>query len=226
MRRSPCARRRRRQQGSISLVLAAVLAFGALAAAATADVSRVVAARASLQAVADAAALAAAQELVLPSGRTPAEVAAEYAELGGARVVACRCAPGGSDVLVTVEDEVLLPFLRRTSVVRGSARAVVLAPAGSEGLQSWFAARLGCLLARAPGIEIVSGFRTRAEQARLHREKPHLAAPPGRSLHERGLAADLSFPSADVREAAHREAEGCGLVFPLPHEPWHAEPAE
>ncbi|MGH2724344.1 MAG: Rv3654c family TadE-like protein [Actinomycetota bacterium] len=212
-------------RGSASLVLMVALGFAAILAAFGADVARASAARGRAQAAADAAALAAAQELVVPSDRSPAEVAAEYAELDGASLVACRCDPGGDDVVVTVELDVHLPLLGQVRTVTASARAVVAAPARSEGLRPMFAARLSCLFARVRGLSIVSGFRTRAQQAALYRHKPHLAAPPGHSNHERGLAADLGFASDAARRAAHREAASCGLGFPVSHEPWHVEPA-
>jgi hypothetical protein len=201
------------------------LGFAGILAAFGADVARASAARGRAQAVADAAALAAAQELVVPSDRTPEAVAAEYAELGGAGLVACRCDPGGDDVVVTVELDVRLPLVGQTRTVTASARAVVATPSGSEGLRPMFAARLSCLFDRVAGLFIVSGYRTRAEQAALHRLKPHLAAPPGHSNHERGLAADLGFASDASRRTAHRQAASCGLEFPVPYEPWHIEPA-
>jgi hypothetical protein len=213
------------ERGSISVVTAASLAFAAVLAALGADLARATVTASRIQWTADAAALAAAQELVRPSGRTPAEVAAEYAERAGARMVACRCDVGASDVVVEVAAEVLLPFLGGSRTVRRAARAVAAAPAGTEGLAPWFAARLGCLFERVPGLVLVSGYRTREHQARLHEEKPRLAAPPGRSMHELGLAADLGYANGEARSAAHREAPGCGLRFPVSHEPWHAEPA-
>jgi D-alanyl-D-alanine carboxypeptidase/Putative Flp pilus-assembly TadE/G-like len=203
----------------------AALAFAAIFSLFAADASRASAARGRAQAAADAAALAAAQELVLPSGRLIADVAQEYASRHGADVVACRCAPGSDDVVVTVELEVTVPFLAQTREIRASARARVTAPPGAEGLQPFFIARLGCLFDRVPGLWIVSGFRTSAEQAALHEEKPELAAPPGHSNHETGLAADLGFPSEGAARLAHATAPGCGLDFPVPYEPWHVEPA-
>ena len=211
-------------RGSASLVLMVALGVAAIQAAFGADVTRASAGRVRAQAAADAAALAAAQELVVPSDRTPAEVAAEYAEMGGARLMACRCDPGADDVVVTVELDARLPFLDQVRTVTASARAVVAAPGGTEGLRPMFAARLSCLFGRVDGLSIVSGFRTRAQQAALYREKPHLAAPPGHSNHERGLAADLAFASDAARRAAHREAAACGLGFPVSYEPWHIEP--
>jgi secretion/DNA translocation related TadE-like protein len=213
-----------RQRGSISIVLAAALAFAAVLAAFSADMSRVVGARSRAQAAADAGALAAAQELVVPSGTPAADIAATYVERNGARLVDCRCATGSQEAVVTVEVEVVLPFLDQIRTVTASARAVVAAPAGSEGLQPFFASRLSCLFASVPGLWIVSGFRTYAEQAALYEQKPGLAAPPGQSNHELGLAADLGYPSDSSEELAHARAPGCGLRFPVPYEPWHVEP--
>jgi len=211
-----------RQRGSVTVVMAAVLAVTAMVAALTAEVGRAIRVRGRAQTVADAAALAAAQELIHPSA-DPEAVASEYAERHGGALLACDC-DGPDEVTVEVELAVSLPFLGPRTV-RARARAVVAAPAGSEGLQPWFVARLTCLFARVPGLWVVSGFRTRAEQARLHREKPHLAAPPGHSMHELGLAADLGYPSPGARAATHAVAPACGLRYPVPHEPWHVEPA-
>jgi secretion/DNA translocation related TadE-like protein len=213
------------ERGSASLVAMVAVGFAAVLAAFSADVSRASDARGRAQTAADAAALAAAQELVVPSGTSPAEVAAEYATRHGTRLVGCRCDPGGDDVMVTVALDVRLPFLGQERTVTASARAEGAAPPGSEGLQPWFMTRLSCLFDRVPGLWIVSGFRTRAEQADLYREKPGLAAPPGHSNHEIGLAADIGYPSEDAQRSAHVAAPGCGLEYPVSYEPWHVEPA-
>jgi secretion/DNA translocation related TadE-like protein len=213
------------ERGSVTLIVAASLAFAAIIGAFGADLTRAIAARGRAQAAADAAALAAAQELVVSSGRTPEELAAEYAERGGARLESCDCDPSANEVVVSVVMDVALPLLGQVRTVRARARAVVEAPAGTQGLQAWFVARLACLFGGVSGIKVVSGFRTRAEQARLHAERPGLAAPPGSSMHERGLAADLAFPSDSALRAAHSVAAGCGLTFPVAGEPWHVEPS-
>jgi hypothetical protein len=200
------------------------LAFATILAAFAADLSRASVARGGAQAAADAAALAAAQELVAPSDATPGEAAAEYAAHNGARLVQCDCPVGGREATVTVEVEAELAFLDQTRTVRATARAVVAAPPGAGGLRPFFVARLNCLFDHVPGLWLVSGFRTRAEQAALYELKPHLAAPPGHSNHELGLAADLGFPSENGERQAHAAALGCGLEFPVPHEPWHVEP--
>jgi secretion/DNA translocation related TadE-like protein len=215
---------RRSQEGSAALLVMVALSFATILVAFGSDVSLASAARARAQAAADAAALAAAQELVGPTERTPAELASDYAARNGARLVECDCPSGGEDVTVSVELDVTLPFLGQTRTVRASARAVVAAPPGAEGLRPFFISRLSCLFDRVDGLWIVSGFRTRAEQASLHEAKPDLAAPPGHSNHELGLAADLGFRTGAAERAAHAASSGCGLEFPISYEPWHVEP--
>ncbi|MCW2961104.1 MAG: penicillin-resistant DD-carboxypeptidase, partial [Thermoleophilia bacterium] len=78
-------------------------------------------------------------------------------------------------------------------------------------------------------IDVVSGHRTRAEQADLYRRftsgTGNLAAVPGTSRHEHGDAADVyvgGVALADVPGAALLAQLG-GLGFPVPGEPWHVE---
>jgi secretion/DNA translocation related TadE-like protein len=213
------------EEGSASLLVMVALSFATILVAFSSDLSRASAARARAQAAADAAALAAAQELLVPTERMPAEVAADYAVRNGARLVEVDLPSGGEDVIVSVELDVTLPFLGQTRTVLASARAVVAAPPGAEGLRPFFISRLVCLFDRVEGLWIVSGFRTRAEQAALHEAKPGLAAPPGHSNHEIGLAADLGFPTDFAEREAHAASPVCGLEFPVSYEPWHVEPA-
>lgn len=49
-------------------------------------------------------------------------------------------------------------------------------------------------------------------------------APPGKSNHGRGLAADLKFVNKDAIRYAHANAKRYGLHFPLSNENWHVEP--
>lgn len=70
------------------------------------------------------------------------------------------------------------------------------------------------------------GYRSYAEQARLYHlyitgQRNIKAAPPGKSMHQKGLAADLS-PST---KAAHRaRGKAFGLYWPMSYEPWHVQP--
>lgn len=79
-------------------------------------------------------------------------------------------------------------------------------------------------------FNIEAGYRSMASQRRLYNRwlarvpGQALAAPPGRSMHNFGLAIDLS-PS---RTTAAQRAAGAkyGLRWPMSFEPWHVEPVE
>ena len=119
------------QRGSVSVLLAAGIVVFLVLVLGIADVGRVLIARSKARTAADAAALAAADELALPSGADPAELAAEYADRNGADLTACTCAVGSfeADVMVQVAigDLLLFPGAR---VVVARARAVVDLPRG------------------------------------------------------------------------------------------------
>jgi secretion/DNA translocation related TadE-like protein len=112
----------------VSVVVAALLLVTLVLVLGCVDVLKVLSAKDRAQMAADAAALAAAQELALPSQGSPAEVAAAYAADNGAKLVECRCAVGSTDAVVTVESTVSLPFLGERRTVRASARAVLEEP--------------------------------------------------------------------------------------------------
>ena len=121
--------RRTSQRGGVSVVVAAAVGIALVVTMGAADVGRALVARARAEAVADLAALAVAQELVLPSGVEPSQIAAAYADRNGARLVSCSCAPGSLEATVRVAVDVrgfLLPLPDRTVV--GVARAVVDVP--------------------------------------------------------------------------------------------------
>ena len=83
-----------------------------------------------------------------------------------------------------------------------------------------FANALRGLLSEAQGrITLTDGYRTRAQQEDVYRRKPNLAAPPGHSLHEYGLAADLGGDTG----LAHRLGPKYGIHFPVKGEDWHAQ---
>ena len=119
------------QRGSVSVLLAAGILVVLVLALGVTDLGRVLIARSKARTAADAAALAAADELALPSGADPAELAAEYAARNGADLTACTCAVRTfeADVMVqvTTGDLLLFPGSR---VVVARARAVVDLPTG------------------------------------------------------------------------------------------------
>jgi Flp pilus assembly protein TadG len=122
----------RRERGSVSIVVAAIVLLALVLSVGVADVARVLVARSHARTAADAAALAVAQELALPSGADPVDVAADYAERNDAIVTDCACATGTLDATVTVSIVVggfLLVTGDRTVTAR--ARAVVDLPSDS-----------------------------------------------------------------------------------------------
>jgi hypothetical protein len=78
-------------------------------------------------------------------------------------------------------------------------------------------------LARATvgNISVTSGYRSYAEQAALFAANPNprMVAPPGRSNHGRGIAADIG-PQRPSYGGKERQF---GLNFPMSWEPWHIE---
>jgi secretion/DNA translocation related TadE-like protein len=121
----------RSQRGSVSVLLAAGIVVVLVLVLGVSDLGRVLIARSKARTAADAAALAAADELALPTGADPAALAAEYAARNGADLTACTCAVGTfvADVMVqvTTGDLLLFPGAR---VVVARARAVVDLPDG------------------------------------------------------------------------------------------------
>ncbi len=117
------------ERGSVSVVLAAGILVVLVLVMGLADLARVLAARSVARTAADAAALAAAQELAFPTGPEPAALAAEYASANGGTLTACSCAPGTLEATVEVYvdagDLLLFPG---PAVLIARARAVIDLP--------------------------------------------------------------------------------------------------
>ena len=137
IRRSPRHRndtavdRLRDERGSVSVIIGGVVAIMIVLTLGAADLGTALIARERAHAAADAAALAAAQELAMPSGSLPQIQAADYAGRNGASLVTCACDPGTQEALVrvrvTIEHLFLFPG---THVVESRSRAVVDVPSG------------------------------------------------------------------------------------------------
>lgn len=93
--------------------------------------------------------------------------------------------------------------------------------AGLDGVNPTLASKV-CTAINASGhaCSVTSGYRSTARQAELYRAylngTGNLAAPPGRSNHERGQAVDVS-------RGCYPELAAQGLVTPVRGEPWHWE---
>jgi len=141
----------------------------------------------------------------------------------GARVVEEVAKPAAA-VGARVVEEVKEPFVSYYKRIRG----MIIAREGAkiEQLQEPVRRNLEAMAEEFKAmtgrpLTVNSAYRSREEQARLYMEKgPGLAAPPGRSLHERGLAVDVS--SIDARKLEELGLlQKYGFARTLPHEPWH-----
>lgn len=117
-------------RGSVTVIVAAVLAASVVLALGVADVARVLTVASDAQTAADAAALAAVQELALPSDLEPSEAAREYAERNEAVLLECTCDRETFEAVVRVRMPVgVLLLFADDRVVEATARAVVDLPA-------------------------------------------------------------------------------------------------
>jgi hypothetical protein len=96
-------------------------------------------------------------------------------------------------------------------------------------MQPEFAKRLEAMIGASGGrLGVGSGYRSIEEQTYLWENSDKTGkwvAPPGKSNHNHGVAADLAFNTDDATEWAHANAARFGLFFPMDYEPWHIEPA-
>jgi secretion/DNA translocation related TadE-like protein len=116
---------RRAERGSVTILTVGALVVTLICTMGVADVGRVLIERSRAELAADAAALAAAQDLALADGE-PAADAAAFASRNGAVLISCSCAVGSLDAVVEVDrsfDGLLL--VPGTLHVRAAARAVV-----------------------------------------------------------------------------------------------------
>lgn len=111
-------------------------------------------------------------------------------------------------------------------------------PDSFSGMDPRFSGALQQLFAAAPPdiqaqLRVSSGYRSPERQSQLYDAalakygSPEAArrwvAPPGRSNHNHGYAADLKYLSPDAMKWAHANAGQFGLAFPLGNENWHIE---
>ena len=208
----------------VSLLL--VLAFGWF----TVDIGALESQRTRAQTAADAAALAAVAESGPSGGGDPSAVARRFATLNGARLVECLCDRGATAMQVRVEVDGVIADAR--AVLDPNALVPVGLGFDAGGLDPRLENAVGRLLEAGRGaIRFVSGYRSTARQAELWSEAlerygtaeaaDDWVAPPGSSLHERGLAVDLAGDLALAAGIVRRL--GLPLWRPLPNEPWHFE---
>ena len=182
------------------------------------------------QLAADATALAAVAEMGPGGSGRPVPTARRYAALNHARLVRCICVPGTGAVQVTVVVD------GAAARARAEIEPSLLRPRqvfdGVAGLHPALRTAVSRLVEAGRGsVHVISGLRSEAQQSRLWADAlatygdPEVAddwvAPPGHSMHERGLAVDLGGDLALARRLI--EELGLPLWQPLPHEPGHYE---
>jgi secretion/DNA translocation related TadE-like protein len=116
---------RLREGGSVTVLTTGIMVVAAVLSLVSVDLLRALQGVGRAQTGADAAALAAAQEIALPTGLTPSEVASDYASRNGSTLVACTCEAGAVEAVVEVQIVVPFVILGPDRVVHASARAVI-----------------------------------------------------------------------------------------------------
>ena len=111
-------------------------------------------------------------------------------------------------------------------------------PDSFTGMTPEFNTALETMFASAPPeirdqLQVYSGYRSPERQAELweaalerygsEAEARRWVAPPGRSQHNMGNAADLRYLDPAAMDWAHQNAAQFGLAFPLSNENWHIE---
>ena len=189
---------------TIVLVGVIVILLGRMGGAATS--------RAGARNAADAAALAGAA-----AGRTAAD---ELAQANGAVLLDYKEVGNDTEVRVRLGPAEAVGRARRTGDRAGG---------GGAGATKGLAAAMRAALARAEqllgrSVPITSGYRSTEAQAQLYANRasnPYPVAPPGSSMHERGLAIDVA---ADFVPRLLEVAPRAGLCQPYPaDDPIHFE---
>jgi zinc D-Ala-D-Ala carboxypeptidase len=182
------------------------------------------------QLAADSAALAAAAESAPYGSGHPHQVARDYARSNGATLVECRCDPGATAFQVAVEVDGALAQAR--AVIDPALFGPLVRTAGVRGLHPRMASAVRRLVGASDGaVYVVSGWRSPQEQRQLWEQAldrygsaeqaDDWVAPPGQSMHERGLAVDLG---GDIVLAIELIDDfDLPLWRPMDHEPWHFE---
>jgi hypothetical protein len=212
---------------TIVVSITAILAL--LFAGFTRDIAIASSTKQRAQIAADAAALAAVEESGPWGSGDPVGAATRFARANGGRVVRCLCRTGATamQVQVSVGD-----VLAEARAVFDPTKLMPAVSADAGGLNPRLAAVVARLIDAAHGgIRLVSGYRTYQEQEKLWeaalakygsaQTAREWVAPPGTSMHERGLAVDLG---GDLNLALTLIARlRLPLWRPLSNEPWHFE---
>jgi hypothetical protein len=139
--------------------------------------------------------------------------------------------PGGTPNLYSLSPQQLHALYGPAAAGRAQGPAPTTMLTGdTQGLSRQLLSKLNQVGERlGQKVDIRSGFRSRAEQAELYQRflngTGNLAAPPGKSNHESGKAADVYIGGVALgsHPQGRRIAESLGLGWPVGGEPWHTE---
>jgi len=200
-------RGRRDERGQVTVMWAAAVGLVGVMLLALGPMGRAVGQRTQARTAADAAALAGAAE-----GEAAAR---EVAERNRAELV--RFERVGDSVVVEVAIDGITAFARARARQVAAGGGSATGTGERAGLAPSMVAALAIADARlGRSVPITSGFRSRARQEELWENRasnPFPVAPPGASLHERGLAIDVPRDFIDDLLSVSAEA---GLCQPLP----------
>ena len=207
-------RRKSNQRGSTLPFMALAIVLAGVSVVLLGRVGGAATARAGARNAADAAALAGAA-----AGRT---AATELARANGAELVSYQETGNDTTVRVRLGPAEATGRARRVGDRDGG-------PGGAAGSATGLAPAMRAALARAEQllgrpVPITSGFRSSAAQAALYANRaanPYPVAPPGSSMHEKGLAIDVPAGFVPTLLAV---APRAGLCQPYPgDDPVHFE---
>lgn len=205
------------ERGSMAPLVALVVVLAGAACLVLGRVGGLAAATARAQTAADAAALAGAAD--------GPDAARDLARANGARVARLEVDGDAVEVAVVLGGDVAAVARARSGEGSGGAEPGVGVRGSSIGLVPELVDALGRAeeLLGVP-VPVTSGWRSRAEQQRLHDARgsnPYPVARPGMSAHERGRAFDVPRAFAERLAAV---AQRVGLCRPWPgSDPIHFE---
>jgi len=211
---------RERERGSTVPLLAVAVVLVGMMVMGLGRMGAAGAARATARTAADAAALAGAAD-----GRAAAEA---LASANGAELVSYEGIGLDTRVTVRVGPAQAVGRARRAAGLDGAPGRGGAGGGGAAGAVAGLAPAMKAALARAEQllgepVPVVSGYRSPATQASLWANRgsnPYPVAPPGSSMHEKGLAVDV--PLAFVPRLAAVAAQA-GLCHPHADDPIHFE---
>lgn len=147
----------------------------------------------------------------------------KYFYADGVQITQFIGSDSGKDGEVVLRDGVYIVPANKDSGKPGSKGS------GPRGFNIFFWKQLSSLIDSAAQagytIGITDAWRSYESQVQVKKEKPNLAATPGKSLHGWGIAADLNYYGVnDAENWVHAHAVQYGLEFPMSYEPWHIQP--